>query len=117
MSIERKKVPSKTYLARLAAPSFSFIPEGELHSDTILFINHEFTSDLADEQVFLESRDAFKNGSITVKPSPRAALEASAVALRAVAVKAAREAKAAEEALVAYDKANAPVKSPAAPAP
>lgn len=101
---ERKKVSSKTYLSRYPSQSFSFVPDGDIHSDTIMFVGGEFTTNLADEQEHIESRDQFKHGIITVKPSPRVALEASAKALRAAAVKANAEAKAAEDALAALDK-------------
>lgn len=100
----RKKVAEKTYVSRYPGLSFSFVPEGETASDTILFVAGEFTTNLEDEQEHLESRDQFKHGVITVKPSPRATLAAVAGSLRAVAVKANGEAKAAEDALAEFDK-------------
>jgi hypothetical protein len=111
---ERKKVAPKTYISRYKDQSFTFTPEGQVGSDTIIFVAGEYTTDLEDEQKHLESRDQFKHGIISLKPSDRAALEAKAVSLRASAVKASGEAKAAEEALVAFDKAAAPAVVPGA---
>jgi hypothetical protein len=100
----RKKVAPKTYLCRYPAFSCSFMVEGddgEKVSDTIRFIGGEFTTDFEDEQKHLE---ALTSVIITVKPSPRTALEAKAKDLRAAAVKANAVAKEAEDALAALDK-------------
>ncbi len=111
---ERKKVASKTYVSKYKDLSFSFIVDvvnGDKVSDTIRFVNGEFSTVLQDEQEHLEGSALFGNGAVWVKPSPRLALESAAVSLRAAAVKAGGAAKAAEDALAAFDKAAAPVKT------
>lgn len=105
---ERKKVAPKTYVSRLAAPSFSFIPEGETASDTIRFIAGEFTTELEDEQKFIESRDGFKTGVIWVKPSVRSVLVAAVAAAKNAAASASTDLSVATKALADYDEAQKP---------
>jgi hypothetical protein len=103
----RKNVVAKTYLCKYKDWSCSFMvagDDGEKVSDTILFVGGEFSTDFLDEQKHLEALPQFSSGIITLKPSPIAALESKALALRAAAVKANAEAKDAESALAAMDK-------------
>ncbi len=112
----RKQVPAKSYVSKYKDWSLSFLVPSDVGpvSDTIRFVNGEFTASLEDEQEHIEALAQFgPTGAVYFKPSPRVAIEATAVSLRAVAVKAAGAAKAAEDALAAWDKANAPAKAPA----
>ena len=104
---KREEAESKTYLSSYKDLSLSFpLPNGGL--DTLRFINGEFTTVFVDEQEHIEGLPQFASQVISVKPSPRVALEAKAVSLRAAAVEANAVAKAAEDAVKALDEKPSP---------
>lgn len=98
----RRKLDEKSYVSRYKDLSISF-PMDNDRTGTVRFVNGELSTVFADAQEHIEGMDQFQTGIIAIKPSPKQAAVAKAQALRAIAVKAHAEAKAAEAIAAGFD--------------
>lgn len=93
---------SKTYLSKITSFQVAWTDDVTNKKATILFVNGIYTTDDSAKQDHLEGLDGFGK-FITIAPSPKDLALSKAIVLRTIAVKADADAKAAEDALAAFN--------------